>query len=99
MDPIQIAALDHVNMYVSDIKASIDFYGANFGFTIKENGLKDKEPWAIIGLKDVVYLALYEADELAVQDSISHWGFALGENESMRRVAQISRPCEEAILR
>ena len=83
MNKITISALDHINMYVTDIHQTISFYEVNFGFSIKENGLDDESPWAIIGIQDVAYLAIYQTDKLSNVNKINHWGFSLDPSENI----------------
>ena len=47
---IHITHLDHVNFRVRDPEESIGFYGRLFGFEIKQQGVCDGQPWAIVGL-------------------------------------------------
>lgn len=45
--------LDHVNLTVSDINESIDWYSRVFGFELVESGLnRDSRPWAIVAHND-----------------------------------------------
>lgn len=56
---IRVSAIDHVNLQVTDLDASIDFYRRVFGFKVLEDG-RGIPPggWAIVGLAGAVYLAL-----------------------------------------
>ena len=52
--------IDHLNMSVTDLAASIAWYGELFGFSVVERGvLEDGRPWAIIRADDAL-LAMYE---------------------------------------
>jgi len=56
---IRVSAIDHVNLQVSDLEASIDFYRRVFGFRVLEDGRRSAPGgWAIVGLPGAVYLAL-----------------------------------------
>ncbi len=57
---IRVTHLDHVNFRVRDLEESIEFYGRLFGFKIKQQGVRDGQPWAIVGLADAAYLCLYQ---------------------------------------
>jgi catechol 2,3-dioxygenase-like lactoylglutathione lyase family enzyme len=83
VNKIKVSALDHINMYVTDLHQSIKFYRNTFGFEIKEDGLKDETPWAIIGQEGVAYLALYQTEKLSKENKINHWGFSLDHNENI----------------
>lgn len=77
---IAVERIDHINMRVTDISESIAFYQENFGFEMKEDRRDDDEPWAIIGLKGVAYLCLYEHPGKTRPDdalTINHFGLAL----------------------
>lgn len=54
----RVSAIDHANLQVTDLDASIDFYRRVFGFKVLEDG-RSIPPggWAIIGLPDAVYVA------------------------------------------
>ncbi|PCI37079.1 MAG: ring-cleaving dioxygenase [Elusimicrobia bacterium] len=68
--------LDHINMKVSDLEASKDFYGRLFGFKEKESGVWRGQRWSIIGVPDRLYLALYETEEANQgEGNIKHLGF------------------------
>jgi catechol 2,3-dioxygenase-like lactoylglutathione lyase family enzyme len=81
---IAVECIDHINMRVTNINESIDFYQKNFGFEMKEDCRDDDEPWAIIGLKGVAYLCLYEhPDKKRPGDdlTINHFGLVLKDFE------------------
>jgi catechol 2,3-dioxygenase-like lactoylglutathione lyase family enzyme len=75
---ITVTGVDHINMNVKSLEASRKFYGETFGFEVKESGARGGTPWAILGLKDRVYLCLYEVGDAKKtgQDlQINHFGF------------------------
>jgi catechol-2,3-dioxygenase len=81
---IGIKRIDHINMDVIDLTASVEFYRKNFGFEMKEDKRVNDEqgPWVVIGVSDVAYLCLYEYPDKTISDSdqalrISHFGFAI----------------------
>ena len=56
---IRVSAIDHVNLQVSDLVASIDSCRRAFGFKALEDGRGiPAGGWAIVGLPGAVYLAL-----------------------------------------
>ena len=60
---VKINRIDHINMNVTDLKETLSFYNEIFGFTVKEQGNRQGVEYAIIGLKDTVYLCVYETGE------------------------------------
>ncbi|GAB4327123.1 MAG: lactoylglutathione lyase [Candidatus Zixiibacteriota bacterium] len=79
---IGIERIDHINMRVKDLDESIGFYTRLFGFEIKEDHREDREPWAIVGLKDTAYLCLYEHPGKDIPReglTINHFGLVLSD--------------------
>jgi lactoylglutathione lyase len=68
--------IDHVNMKVKDLDASVKFYKNLFGFVIKqeENENKIDVPSKIIG-NDSIKLCLYEVPDMTPEGGIVHFGF------------------------
>jgi catechol 2,3-dioxygenase-like lactoylglutathione lyase family enzyme len=57
--------LDHLNLTVADLDASLDFYGRVFGFARVEGGVQDDGTrWAIVRAGEAL-LCLYEKHGLA----------------------------------
>ncbi len=52
--------LDHVNLTVEDLDASLDWYGRVFGFTRVEGGVRNGRRWAILRVGEAM-ICLYEA--------------------------------------
>ena len=77
MSLIRVSDMDHVTFHVSNLKESIKFYYEVFGFEVKEGNFHDRKmPWAIIGLKGVAYLCLYQNEVVENENNtIMHWGF------------------------
>jgi len=84
--------LDHLNISVTDLDASISWYSSLFGFTVVEKGeLDDGIRWAIIR-SDNAMLAMYEHSEYELADesslkssklhSLSHFGIAIDEPDA-----------------
>ena len=69
-------SMDHVNMKVKDLSASVNFYNKLFGFEIKqeENPNKLDVPSKIIG-NDTIKLCLYEVPQMSPEGGITHFGF------------------------
>ena len=57
---VSISRIDYINMKVKNLKDTVNFYKDIFGFEVKEKGHWNGTPWNIIGLKDKVYLCVYE---------------------------------------
>lgn len=84
---INIQAIDHINLSVTDLERSIAFYQQLFGFEIKEDH-RDGNPYTyvILGTNGKAFLAIYEDPEarLPDHDFISHWGFVVGPLDPVR---------------
>lgn len=77
---IRVSAIDHVNLQVADLDASIDFYRHVFGFEVLEDGRRiPPGGWAIVGLPGAVYLALgVTRDSSPAQGKrIAHFGLVI----------------------
>lgn len=97
--PVRVQAIDHLNLSVSHLERSIDFYGSVFGFEVREDHRRDEQPWAILGTQGRAYLALYENRQMQRADnrSIHHWGFVVGRLEPViERIARFGVPVEGA---
>jgi catechol 2,3-dioxygenase-like lactoylglutathione lyase family enzyme len=81
--------IDHLNMSVTDLAASISWYSDLFGFAVVERGvLEDGRPWAIIRAEDAL-LAMYEYSEREFLDGdilasrkihgLNHFGLTIEE--------------------
>jgi catechol 2,3-dioxygenase-like lactoylglutathione lyase family enzyme len=69
---LRVNAIDHINMSVKDLQASVQFYKDVFGFEIKEDQSKDNS--YIIGNENVK-LCMYEDKELKMKEGLNHFGF------------------------
>jgi len=77
---IRVSAIDHVNLQVTDLDASIDFYRRVFGFRVLEDGrVTAPGGWAIVGLSGAVCLALgVTKDSSPAQGKrITHFGLVI----------------------
>ncbi len=76
---ITVNAIDHLNITVSDLQASIDFYSRLFGFDIAEDCRGEDRPYVIMGRAGVGWLALHAQmdEELLNGGRINHWGFVV----------------------
>lgn len=81
--------LDHINMTVTDLEESVQWYATVFGFEKVEHGVTpDQRPWAIIRNGDSM-LCLYQPAHLdAKTDSairIAHFGLRIGDKQEWLR--------------
>jgi len=82
---IKINAIDHLNITVSDLQASIDFYGRLFGFGIAEDCRDDTRPYVIMGRAGAGWLALHAQTGEGPPEGgrINHWGFVVEDFEGL----------------
>lgn len=83
---IRVNAIDHLNLTVSDLEASIDFYGRLFGFEIAEDCREDARPYVIMGRTGVGWLALHARTGHAPEPGgrINHWGFVVDDFDGLK---------------
>jgi len=74
---LEFKGIDHINMNVSHLAKSVEFYKDVFGLQVKEEGVSQKSgnPYAIIGKSGLGMLALYEVDQFKNAGEINHLGF------------------------
>ena len=85
---LKIAQVDHVNMSVHNFEESINFYKNVFGMEIKQDGtsLMSGERFVIIGLKNKIYLCLYEGLSKDLEsERIGHLGFYIQDFEQAHK--------------
>ena len=96
--------LEHVNLTVSNLEQSVEFYSKLFDFRVRWEGtIESGQPAAHIG-DDRCYLALFQATEKghANQDygavGLNHFGLVVDNlNESRQRLSQLGiTPTTEA---
>ena len=77
---IEVHGIDHVNLSVSDLDRSVDFYARTFGLEVKENARGAARPFVIMGKRDTAYLALHESRQVRQPEHpfLNHWGFVVG---------------------
>ncbi|MEO1144060.1 MAG: VOC family protein [Cyanobacteria bacterium J06638_22] len=82
---LQATALDHVTLYVKDLRESVAFYKALFGFSLK----KDQPEYnsQIIG-NDAIKLCLYEDPGKALSGGLAHFGLHI------QNFSEIIEECE-----
>ena len=82
---ISVKAIDHINLTVSNLERSMEFYQRAFGLEIREDGRDRDRPYVIVGKAGVGYLALHERKEhgTATGGPINHWGFVVEDFEGL----------------
>lgn len=71
---ININTIDHLNLKVSNLDNSVNFYQKIFGFKVYEEGFSSDKPYKIIGLKDKLFLCLYEQRKSSDKGPLNHIG-------------------------
>jgi catechol 2,3-dioxygenase-like lactoylglutathione lyase family enzyme len=82
---IRVSAIDHVNLQVGDLDASIQFYCHIFGFKLLEDGRKTSPGgWAIVGRPGAACIALAAAKDLGLAQGkrIVHFGLVIDDAQS-----------------
>ena len=64
---MSVKQIDHLNLSVHDLEASVTWYGRVFGFERVEGGVSNGVPWAIVRSGDAL-LCLYEHPEREMLD-------------------------------
>lgn len=74
---LNFKGIDHINLNVSNLNNSIEFYKKVFGFEIHEEGNSPMSgaPYAIIGKSNVGFLAIYESKNSLQNSRVNHLGF------------------------
>lgn len=87
---IKVNAIDHLNITVSDLEASIGFYGRLFGFEIAEDCRDDSRPYVIMGRAGVGWLALHAQANGDPPEGgrINHWGFVVDDFDGLQEQLQ-----------
>jgi catechol-2,3-dioxygenase len=89
----EIKRLDHLNMTVHNLKASIEWYERIFGFEVVEEGNRNGKSWAIIRSGEAM-LCLYEHPERNFEvlfpesdlHGICHFAFRIQDEKRFREV-------------
>ena len=72
---LNINNVDHLNMNVTNLKNSQDFYQKLFGLKVFEEGTSSSgNAYSIVGLPNKVFLCLYEGKETAKKQTLNHFG-------------------------
>src|SRR5947209_7169776 len=90
--PVYFECVDHINMFVSDLEESVDFYQKVFGADseMKEHGKAKGIRWCIIGIPSKFYFCLYELKGKQFDPDglhINHVGFYVSDfDETIKRI-------------
>ena len=70
---IHINSIDHINLTVSNLEDSVSFYQRMFDMKVYEEGFSSDRPYKIIGVKDALFLCLYEGEKRK-EGALNHIG-------------------------
>ena len=94
---MQVKHLDHLNLTVADLEASIDWYARVLGFRVRERGTYQGAPWAIVQSGDAL-LCMYEHPDFAFEDggdldrrrlhSIHHFGLRIADRAAWEETVE-----------
>lgn len=84
---ISVGAIDHVNLSVTNLARSMDFYESVFGFRLAEDGRgRTDAPYVIMTAEGRAFLALHASARTARPSGpvINHWGFVVGDLDRVK---------------
>jgi catechol 2,3-dioxygenase-like lactoylglutathione lyase family enzyme len=88
--PVNARCIDHVNLSVSDLDRSVDFYSRLLGIEVKEQGEGQGVRWCILGDRDRFYVCFFEVPKGTYKPNdihINHVGFVVDDiDETVRRI-------------
>ena len=94
---MSVKHLDHLNLSVADLEASVDWYRRVFGFERVEGGVIDGVPWAIVKGGEAM-LCLYEYPDRELLDrfaqrkkkihGLNHFGLRITDGEAFQETAR-----------
>jgi lactoylglutathione lyase len=88
--PVNARCIDHVNLSVSNLDRSVDFYSRLLGIDIKEQGEANGVRWCILGDPDRFYVCFFEVPKGTYKPGdihVNHVGFVVDDiEETVRRI-------------
>src|SRR3954465_4582838 len=88
--PVAARCIDHVNLSVRDLDASVDFYCRLLGVVRKGVGENAAVPWGTLGPKDRFYVCFFEVKGGVYRPNdvhVNHVGFVVDDmDETVRRI-------------
>jgi lactoylglutathione lyase len=88
--PVSARCIDHVNLSVRDLDASIKFYCDLLGVEVKEGGESQGIRWTILGTKDRFYFCFFEVKDGVFRPGdihINHIGLVVDDlDETIKRI-------------
>ena len=95
--PVNARCIDHVNLSVSDLDTSVEFYRRVLGAEIKERGSEGVR-WCILGIRDRFYVCFFECrgGTFKLNDvHINHVGFVVDDiDDTIRRIHELGYKLE-----
>jgi len=95
-----VAHLDHLNLSVADLEETVAWYGRVFGFEVRETGVYDGAPWAILRAGEAL-LCLYQYPERELLDGdalaerrihgFNHFGLRVRDREAWEETLRRER--------
>ena len=96
--PIDARCIDHVNLSVSNLDVSVDFYRRVLGAELKEQGENRGVRWAILGVRGRFYVCFFEVKGGTYKPPdvhINHIGFVVDDmDETVRRIHDLGYKLE-----
>jgi len=92
-----IQQLDHLNLTVTDLDETIDWYSRVFGFRVVERGLREGVRWAILRAGEAMLCVYEDAEREAPshmrkgdseRHAIYHWGLRITDEDAWLKTVE-----------